>query len=43
MAKNPIPLIIPCHRALRSDGGLGGFSGPGAAKLKRLMLDLEGG
>ncbi len=42
MAHNPIPLIIPCHRVLRSDGALGGFSSPGETKLKARMLRLEG-
>jgi methylated-DNA-[protein]-cysteine S-methyltransferase len=40
-ARNPVPLIIPCHRIIRRDGGLGGFSGPGGIKLKRKMLKLE--
>jgi AraC family transcriptional regulator of adaptative response/methylated-DNA-[protein]-cysteine methyltransferase len=37
---NPIGLIIPCHRILRSNGELGGYSGGGIAK-KRLLLDME--
>lgn len=41
LAKNPLPLIIPCHRVLRSDGGLGGFSAPGGTILKERMLELE--
>ncbi len=41
LAKNPIPLIIPCHRVLRTDGSLGGFSAPGGTKTKRKLLDLE--
>jgi methylated-DNA-[protein]-cysteine S-methyltransferase len=41
LARNPIPLIIPCHRVLRSDGGLGGFSAIGATELKQRLLDLE--
>jgi len=41
MAKNPIPLVIPCHRVVRSDGKLGGFSVPGGVALKQKMLDLE--
>lgn len=41
MARNPIPLIIPCHRVLRSDGALGGFSAPGGAATKKKMLELE--
>ena len=34
-------LIIPCHRVIRSDGSLGGFSGFGGIKLKRKLLNLE--
>ncbi len=34
-------LIIPCHRVVRSDGGLGGFSGLGGIKLKKRLLKLE--
>ncbi len=41
MAKNLIPLIIPCHRVVRSDGGLGGFTSPGGVGLKEKMLLLE--
>jgi methylated-DNA-[protein]-cysteine S-methyltransferase len=41
MATNRTPLVIPCHRVVRSDGGLGGYSGPGGSKLKRRLLDLE--
>jgi methylated-DNA-[protein]-cysteine S-methyltransferase len=41
MAGNPIPLIIPCHRVLRTDGGLGGFSAPGGTGTKQKMLDHE--
>jgi methylated-DNA-[protein]-cysteine S-methyltransferase len=41
LARNPIPLIIPCHRVLRADGGLGGFSAPGGTAVKKKMLDLE--
>lgn len=41
MAKNPIPLIVPCHRVVRSDGGLGGFTTPLGVELKRRMLELE--
>ncbi len=38
LARNPIPLIIPCHRVLRADGGLGGFSAIGGETTKRRML-----
>lgn len=41
MARNPIPLIIPCHRVLCSDGSLGGFSAPGGIAVKRRMLEHE--
>ena len=41
LAKNPLPLIIPCHRIIRSDGKLGGFSAPGGIILKERMLELE--
>lgn len=40
MAANPLPLLIPCHRVVRSDGSLGGF-GMGLG-LKRRLLKLEG-
>ena len=42
LAKNPLPLIIPCHRIIRSDGKLGGFSAPGGITVKKKMLELEG-
>jgi methylated-DNA-[protein]-cysteine S-methyltransferase len=38
-ATNPIPIVVPCHRVLRSDGSLGGYRGGPAAKA--LLLDLE--
>lgn len=42
MAKNPVPLIIPCHRVLAAGGKVGGFSAPGGATAKIRMLELEG-
>ncbi|HLJ69785.1 MAG TPA: methylated-DNA--[protein]-cysteine S-methyltransferase [Roseiarcus sp.] len=42
MAKNPVALIIPCHRVLAAGGKIGGFSAPGGAATKRRMLELEG-
>jgi len=42
MAANPLPLLIPCHRVVRADGNLGGFSGPGGVRLKKKMLRWEG-
>jgi methylated-DNA-[protein]-cysteine S-methyltransferase len=40
-ATNPIPLVIPCHRVLGSDGSLHGYGGPGGIKLKAWLLKLE--
>lgn len=40
LARNPFPIIIPCHRAIRSDGGLGGFQG--GVEMKRALLKGEG-
>ncbi len=40
MASNPIPIIIPCHRVVRADGGLGGYSS--GIGMKRILLVLEG-
>jgi methylated-DNA-[protein]-cysteine S-methyltransferase len=40
LARNPFPIIIPCHRAIRSDGSLGGFQG--GLEMKRALLKLEG-
>jgi methylated-DNA-[protein]-cysteine S-methyltransferase len=42
MAKNPVALIIPCHRVLAAGGKIGGFSAPGGAETKIKMLELEG-
>ena len=42
MARNPVPLIIPCHRVLAAGGKVGGFSAPGGAVAKQHMLELEG-
>ena len=39
LGKNPLPVIIPCHRVLASDGGLGGFGG--GLEMKRFLLHLE--
>ena len=40
-AKNPYAPKIPCHRVIRSDGGLGGYSGKGGIKTKRRLLRSE--
>lgn len=42
MGRNPIPLIVPCHRVLASGGRPGGFSAPGGTASKLKMLALEG-
>ena len=41
-AKNPKPIEIPCHRVIRSDGSLGGYSGKGGIKTKKKLLKSEG-
>ena len=41
-AKNPYAPKIPCHRVIRSDGDLGGYSGPGGIKAKKKLLKMEG-
>ena len=42
MAKNPVALMIPCHRVLAAGGKVGGFSAPGGSAAKIRMLALEG-
>lgn len=42
MAHNPLPLVIPCHRVLRGDGSIGGFSSAEGVRQKRRLLALEG-
>jgi len=39
--KNPHPIKIPCHRVIRSDGKLGGYSAPGGTAAKRRLLKEE--
>lgn len=41
VARNPVPLLVPCHRVVRSDGGTGGWSG--APGWKEVLLQLEAG
>ena len=40
--KNPYSPHVPCHRVIRSDGSIGGFSAPGGPKAKKKMLKKEG-
>jgi methylated-DNA-[protein]-cysteine S-methyltransferase len=42
LSRNPIPIIIPCHRILTSDGKIGGFSAYGGTTTKERLLSLEG-
>jgi methylated-DNA-[protein]-cysteine S-methyltransferase len=42
VGKNPFAPKIPCHRVIRSDGSLGGYSGKGGLKTKKLLLKSEG-
>jgi methylated-DNA-[protein]-cysteine S-methyltransferase len=41
-ARNPIPIIIPCHRVLASGQRIGGYGSPGGLDTKRFLLELEG-
>jgi methylated-DNA-[protein]-cysteine S-methyltransferase len=41
MAKNPVPVIVPCHRVLAAGGKVGGFSAHGGVTTKQRMLALE--
>jgi methylated-DNA-[protein]-cysteine S-methyltransferase len=40
LSTNPFPIVIPCHRAIRSDGSLGGYQG--GLAMKRILLEQEG-
>ena len=42
VGRNPFAPKIPCHRVIRSDGSLGGYSGKGGLKTKKLLLKREG-
>ena len=42
IGKNPYAPRVPCHRVIRSDGSLGGYSGKGGIKTKKLLLKKEG-
>ena len=40
-AKNPYPILVPCHRVIRSDGSLGGYSARGGVNKKKKLLEQE--
>ena len=42
LARNPFPIVAPCHRVVAANGALTGFSAPGGLATKRRMLELEG-
>lgn len=42
LGRNPIPIVIPCHRVIASDGSLGGYCGTSGLELKRWLLRHEG-
>jgi methylated-DNA-[protein]-cysteine S-methyltransferase len=42
LGRNPVPIIVPCHRILAADGRSGGFSAPGGVATKFRILEIEG-
>ncbi|WP_091299189.1 methylated-DNA--[protein]-cysteine S-methyltransferase [Amycolatopsis xylanica] len=42
LGRNPVPIVVPCHRVLAAGGKDGGFSAPGGVSTKRRMLVIEG-
>ena len=42
LGRNPVPIVIPCHRVLAADGRSGGFSAPGGVATKFRILEIEG-
>ena len=42
LGHNPVPIVVPCHRVVASDGSLGGYSAGAGLESKRLLLQLEG-
>ena len=42
LGRNPVPIVVPCHRVVASGGRLGGYSGGGGLDSKRFLLGLEG-
>jgi len=41
LGKNPLPLVVPCHRVVNAGGGMSGFSAPGGIDVKKRLLELE--
>ncbi len=41
LGKNPVPLLLPCHRVVRSDQSLGGFMGEKTSSIKKELLEFE--
>lgn len=41
LSRNPLPIIVPCHRVIRSGGSLGNYSGKGGTRKKKLLLKKE--
>ncbi len=41
LSRNPYPIVIPCHRVVKSDGSPGGFSAPGGTTTKHRLLQME--
>ena len=39
---NPNPIVVPCHRVVKSDGSIGGYSGSGGSRTKERLLEKEG-
>lgn len=42
LGRNPIPIIVPCHRVVGAGGTMTGFSAPGGTEMKRRLLKIEG-
>lgn len=42
LGRNPVPIVVPCHRVLAAGGRTGGFSAPGGVSTKMRMLAIEG-
>ena len=41
LGRNRLPIVVPCHRVVAADGGLGGFSAPGGTRTKMRLLAIE--